>query len=69
MFKSILKELTSKLGLTDNVNVIDLGICQDNGTAIDEAVTDAISKKNCHVIITSGGVSMGELDLIKPYIE
>jgi molybdopterin biosynthesis enzyme len=26
MFKSILKEITTKLGLTDNVNIIDLGI-------------------------------------------
>jgi gephyrin len=69
MFKSILKEITTKLGLTDNVNIIDLGICQDNGTAIDEAISKAISKDNCHIIVTSGGVSMGELDLIKPYIE
>ena len=27
MFKSILKEICSKLGLKENVNVIDLGIC------------------------------------------
>ena len=69
MFKSILKEITTKLGLTDNVNIIDLSICQDNGTAIDEAISKAIPKNNCHIIVTSGGVSMGELDLIKPYIE
>jgi gephyrin len=25
--------------------------------------------KDCDIIITTGGVSMGELDLVKPYLE
>ena len=25
--------------------------------------------KNCDILVTSGGVSMGEMDLVKPYIE
>lgn len=29
----------------------------------------AIEEVKCDIIVTSGGVSMGELDLIKPYIE
>lgn len=47
--------------------MIDLGIIKDDGAAIDEAIKQAT--KNCHIIVTSGGVSMGEMDLIKPYIE
>ena len=40
---------------------------KDSGAAIDAKFQDAI--KECDLIVTSGGVSMGELDLIKPYIE
>ncbi len=49
--------------------MIDLGIVKDDGLVIDRAVTSAIKELKCHIIITSGGVSMGEMDLIKPYIE
>jgi gephyrin len=69
MLKSILRETCNKLNIAENVNVIDLGIVKDDGLAIDKAITSAISERECHIIITSGGVSMGEMDLIKPYIE
>ena len=49
--------------------VIDLGTMQDGGIFINEAITNAIDEIGCDLVITSGGVSMGELDLIKPYIE
>ncbi|KAG9233083.1 hypothetical protein BJ875DRAFT_505582 [Amylocarpus encephaloides] len=46
---------------------IDLGIARDKPRALEETLRDAMRKVD--VIITSGGVSMGELDLLKPTIE
>ncbi|RYN28068.1 hypothetical protein AA0115_g6141 [Alternaria tenuissima] len=47
--------------------VIDLGIVSDKPGSLEQTLRDAMRK--CDVIITSGGVSMGELDLLKPTIE
>ncbi|USW56976.1 Putative molybdopterin biosynthesis protein MoeA [Septoria linicola] len=46
---------------------IDLGIASDQPGALEESLRSAM--RSCDVIITSGGVSMGELDLLKPTIE
>eukprot|EP00164_Ancoracysta_twista_P003786 GFYU01005074.1.p1 GENE.GFYU01005074.1~~GFYU01005074.1.p1 ORF type:complete len:437 (+),score=114.53 GFYU01005074.1:67-1311(+) len=45
----------------------DLGICPDNQESLTEMVTSALKKVD--IIITSGGVSMGNLDLVKPLLE
>ncbi|KAI9842098.1 MAG: hypothetical protein M1837_007459 [Sclerophora amabilis] len=45
----------------------DLGIAGDRPGALEESLRDALRKVD--VIVTSGGVSMGELDLLKPTIE
>ncbi|KAL6710391.1 hypothetical protein ACN47E_009337 [Coniothyrium glycines] len=47
--------------------VVDLGIASDKPGSLEQTLRDALRK--CDVIITSGGVSMGELDLLKPTIE
>ncbi|CAG8954675.1 hypothetical protein HYFRA_00004597 [Hymenoscyphus fraxineus] len=47
--------------------VVDLGIARDAPGALEETLREALRKVD--VIITSGGVSMGELDLLKPTIE
>ncbi|KAH7395162.1 gephyrin [Phaeosphaeria sp. MPI-PUGE-AT-0046c] len=47
--------------------VIDLGIASDKPGSLEQTLRDALRK--CDMIITSGGVSMGELDLLKPTIE
>lgn len=47
--------------------VIDLGIAGDKPGALEETLRDALRKVD--LIVTSGGVSMGELDLLKPTIE
>ena len=49
--------------------MINLGNVKDSGPEIDAKMQEAITEKKCDLIVTSGGVSMGELDLIKPYIE
>jgi gephyrin len=46
---------------------VDLGIAGDKPGELEQTLRDAFQKVD--VIITSGGVSMGELDLLKPTIE
>lgn len=46
---------------------VDLGIASDAPGALETALRDALRRVD--VLVTSGGVSMGELDLLKPTIE
>ncbi|KIW00428.1 uncharacterized protein PV09_07958 [Verruconis gallopava] len=46
---------------------LDMGIASDKAGALESLMRDALSRAD--VLITSGGVSMGELDLLKPTIE
>jgi gephyrin len=46
---------------------VDLGISRDKPGDLEQNLRDAFRKVD--VIITSGGVSMGELDLLKPTVE
>ncbi|KAG5994119.1 hypothetical protein E4U52_001428 [Claviceps spartinae] len=48
-------------------NLIDQGIAEDEGDLLEDIIRDALRKND--VLITTGGVSMGELDLLKPTIE
>lgn len=47
--------------------VIDLGIAADTPGTLEQTLRDALRRVD--LIITSGGVSMGELDLLKPTVE
>eukprot|EP00026_Physarum_polycephalum_P005195 Phypoly_transcript_05225.p1 GENE.Phypoly_transcript_05225~~Phypoly_transcript_05225.p1 ORF type:complete len:667 (-),score=107.75 Phypoly_transcript_05225:4-1980(-) len=47
--------------------VVDLGISKDKMEDLEKRVKDGLEKAD--VIITSGGVSMGELDLLKPLLQ
>lgn len=47
--------------------VIDLGIAKDKSNNLEETLRDGLRRAD--VLITTGGVSMGELDLLKPTIE
>lgn len=47
--------------------VVDLGIASDKPGSLEETLRDGMRKAD--LIITTGGVSMGELDLLKPTIE
>jgi len=50
--------------------VIDLGIARDTPhSQLEQALRDAYRVHNLDIIVTTGGVSMGELDLLKPTIE
>lgn len=47
--------------------VVDLGIASDKPGTLEETIRDGMRRVD--LIITTGGVSMGELDLLKPTIE
>ncbi|KAH6895260.1 hypothetical protein B0T10DRAFT_211488 [Thelonectria olida] len=47
--------------------VVDLGIAKDKPGTLEETLRDGLRRAD--LLITSGGVSMGELDLLKPTIE
>jgi len=48
-------------------SVIDLGIAPDSVEGIEAKLKEGL--ESADVILTTGGVSMGELDLLKPIIE
>ncbi|WEW57387.1 molybdopterin biosynthesis enzyme [Emydomyces testavorans] len=47
---------------------VDLGIAQDTSNDLEHRLRDSL-RDGTDIIITTGGVSMGELDLLKPTIE
>ncbi|KAM7217070.1 hypothetical protein V8F06_007585 [Rhypophila decipiens] len=47
--------------------VVDLGVAKDKSGTLEEVLREAM--RQVDVVITTGGVSMGELDLLKPTIE
>jgi gephyrin len=51
----------------DGFNCVDLGIVCDSEADLQQTLIDAASR--CDVVVTSGGVSMGEADLVKPMLE
>ena len=55
--------MLSRLG----VEIIDLGVIEDKRDAVEQAFMDAANKAD--VLITSGGVSVGEADFIKETLE
>jgi molybdenum cofactor synthesis domain-containing protein len=46
---------------------VDLGLIRDDEAAITTAITDGAA--TCDAVITSGGVSMGDIDLVKVVLE
>ncbi|KAF4315742.1 hypothetical protein BBO99_00009370 [Phytophthora kernoviae] len=46
---------------------VNLGVCSDSKEALKKTILEALEKVD--VLITSGGVSMGDHDLIKPLLE
>lgn len=45
---------------------LDLGIAPDTRAAVANALRDAVDR--CHIVVTSGGVSMGRKDVVKPLL-
>jgi molybdenum cofactor synthesis domain-containing protein len=55
------------MGRREGWDCIDLGIVGDNETALLEALTQGAM--TCDAIVTSGGVSVGDLDLVRVVLE
>lgn len=49
------------------VEIIDMGVIRDDRAAVEKAFSDAASRAD--VVITSGGVSVGEADFVKETLE
>jgi len=65
---SIVKELNSHFGECASKDNIHLhGIIKDKTEDLENVFKDAAARSD--IIITSGGVSMGQLDLVKPLLE
>ena len=62
--KEMIKLSLSRLNIP---NIIDLGLIPDEYNKIKEKIED--SAQICDIIISSGGVSMGEKDLVKVFLE
>lgn len=52
--------------IEDGYQCLDLGIIADNEDELQEAFIEAVMR--CDLVVTSGGVSMGEKDLVKPLL-
>ena len=57
----MLLRLVAEAGATP----VDLGIIRDDEPALEHALRTAVNERWCDVIITSGGVSMGDYDVVK----
>ena len=44
---------------------IDLGIVRDNEAVLEQALHNAMNVHGCNALVTSGGVSMGDYDVVK----
>ena len=44
---------------------VDLGIVRDDEAKLEQALRDAVDVAGCDVLVTSGGVSMGDYDVVK----
>ena len=62
--RAMLKALAQSAG----AKVVDLGIAGDHSQALDELM-DAAAGAGADAVITSGGVSMGDRDLVKPMLQ
>ena len=48
--------------------VLDLGIARDREEDVAEKLDEALAQ-GAHIVVTSGGVSMGDKDVVKPLLE
>jgi len=63
--KLMLINILKEFGVASEIR--DFGSVQDEASSLHLAMQEATKK--CDILVTSGGVSMGEMDLVKPYVE
>ena len=59
--RTMLVRVVEEAGAT----AIDLGIIRDNEDELEAALRSAVSTGGCDALVTSGGVSMGDYDIVK----
>ena len=59
--RTMLLRLVSEAG----AEAVDLGIVRDDEAALEAALRVAVDNRGCGALVTSGGVSMGDYDIVK----
>ena len=59
--RTMLLRLVTEAG----AEAVDLGIVRDDEAALEDALRDAVDNRGCGALVTSGGVSMGDYDIVK----
>ena len=59
--RTMLRRIIAEAG----AEVVDLGIVRDDESVLEQVLRDAVGAGGCDVLVTSGGVSMGDYDVVK----
>ena len=59
--RTMLRRIISETG----ADVLDLGIIRDDEKVLEQCLRDAVNVHGCDALVTSGGVSMGDYDVVK----
>lgn len=59
--RTMLLRIIEEAGAT----TVDLGIVRDDEAVLEQALLDALNVHGCNALVTSGGVSMGDYDVVK----
>jgi molybdopterin molybdotransferase len=59
--RTMLRRIISETG----ADVLDLGIIRDDEEVLEQCLRDAVNVHGCDALVTSGGVSMGDYDVVK----
>lgn len=60
--------MTLAAAVQQSCKIMDLGIARDDEAGLAKVLDDAI-RGGADIILTSGGVSMGDRDFVKPLLE
>lgn len=59
--RTMLRRIIAETG----AEVIDIGIVRDDEAVLEQVLRDAVNVQLCDALVTSGGVSMGDYDIVK----
>jgi molybdenum cofactor synthesis domain-containing protein len=59
--RTMLRRIIAETG----AEVLDIGIVRDDESVLEQVLRDAVNVQHCDALVTSGGVSMGDYDVVK----
>ncbi|MTA93670.1 MAG: molybdopterin molybdenumtransferase MoeA [Actinobacteria bacterium] len=59
--RTMLRRIIAETG----ADVLDIGIVRDDESVLEQVLRDAVNVQHCDALVTSGGVSMGDYDVVK----